>query len=331
MYRGFPRTLIETLRCPHDDGVLVTGDTGAGSSTFVQRAVLHCRNCDREYPIQDGIVRFLEPRSLDPVSSGERNCRDQEAESLDPALETTPWNQMEILPTMEASEPLKGARVLELGAGTGRHTAPMANRGASILAVDFSENSLTRLAARVEPDWTIGLALADCTHFHVEPNAFDVVASTLVSNLPTGRHRSAMMRVAATACRRSGRFVFGTHHFGIRSRISGEARSGYYRDAPIYRYMFRRSEIVTETQRYFRDVDCHPIQIRIPLAARMGLPVLKLSRIAERIPLINELGTLLLVVGRRPKLTPREPRPGGLERDAKPVVTRNSTRDGVLH
>jgi hypothetical protein len=123
-----------------------------------------------------------------------------------------------------------------------------------------------------------------------------------VSNLPTAKHRGAMMQVAALALKpSSGKFVFGTHHYGIGSRLRREPRSGYYREVPIYRYMFRRGEIEEETRHYFADVDCHPIRIALPLAARMHLPLVAISRLTERIPIINQFGELLLVTARKPR------------------------------
>ena len=176
----------------------------------------------------------------------------------------------------------------------------MLRRGARVVAVDFSWDSLQNLAQRAQPDWELGLVWADCTRVHLEPGAFDLVASTLVSNLPTAQHRAAMMRVAAEALKPEGKFVFGTHHYGIRSRLRGEPRSGYYREAAIYRYLFSRKEIEAETRPFFGEVDSHPIRIAIPLAGRMHLPVVRISRMTERVPLINQFGELLLVTARRP-------------------------------
>lgn len=302
MYRGFPANLIATLRCPHDSGTLKLRVADVDTAVYVQRGRLHCATCEREYDVVDGIVRFLDPATLDPESRNERTRRDQGAKGLDASWEMTPWNEMEIRPTMVASEPLAGALVLELGAGTGRHTVHMLNRGAAVVAVDFSAASLENLADRAQPGWELGLVHADCTEFAVEPGVFDLVASTLVSNLPTAKHRGAMMQVAALALKpSSGKFVFGTHHYGIGSRLRREPRSGYYREVPIYRYMFRRGEIEEETRHYFADVDCHPIRIALPLAARMHLPLVAISRLTERIPIINQFGELLLVTARKPR------------------------------
>lgn len=297
MSRGFPAPMIAWLRCRHDGGTLLPP---ARLPERIVYGVLRCSTCAREYPIEEGIVRLLDAGTLDAESSQERLCRDRYAREAGDAREPSAWDRMEIDPTLAACEPLDGACVLELGAGTGRHTLPMASRGAAVLAVDFSAASLRQLAARMPPDREIGLVQADCTQLAVEPRRFDRVVSTLMSNLPTLHHRAAIMRAAALACRPGGRFVFGTHHYGIRSIVMREVRSGCYDGAPIYRYLFRPGEIVSETRRYFDEVACHPIQIRIPFAARLGLPILTLSRATERVPLINELGELLLVVARSP-------------------------------
>jgi SAM-dependent methyltransferase len=300
MYRGFPLKMIARLRCPRDGAALKLADAVGAPSEYILDDKLRCASGSHEFGIDGGIVRFLETAKLDAESENERQRRDEGAAGLDPAWESSTYNQMEIQPTIEASEPLPGALVLELGAGTGRYTAPMADRGASVLAVDFSGGSLANLAQRARDTWDIGLVQADCTELAVEPGAFDLVASTLMSNLPTAQHRAGVMRVAAIACKPLGKFVFGTHYHGLGSRLRGEAKSGYYREAPIYRYMFGRREIVAETRPHFADIDLHPIRIALPFTARLGLPILKLSRLTERVPLINQFGDLLLVVARQP-------------------------------
>lgn len=305
MYRGFPVPMIPWLRCHYDLASLTLVDP-ANSCGWVQDGRLRCNSCASEYIIDNGIVQALDPRTLDAESSNELLCRDEAALAEDASAVESAWDRMEIDPTLDACEPLEGARVLELGAGTGRHTLPMARHGARILAVDFSAASLRQLSARIQSHQQIGLVQADCTQLVVEPRAFDLVACTLMSNLPTPRHRAAVMHLAARACCPGGRFVFGTHHYGVRSVLTHTTRSGNYPGAPIFRHLFTRTEITSETRLYFGHVSCHPIQVRIPFAARMGLPILALSRFTEHVPLVNELGELLLVVARAPSAHTRE-------------------------
>lgn len=298
MYRGFPRKLLDLLRCPSDGGALVPGE--ASPPDFVPDLLLGCAACRRTYAVQNGIVCLLDPSALDTESERERSERDSGARNIDHFQETSAFDEMELAPTLEAAEPLLYTQVLELGVGTGRLTVRMAERGASIVAVDFSRVSLERLSQRIQPGWEIGLVHADCTQMEVGPSSFGLVVSTLGSNLPTARHRARMMALAAKACKPSAAFVFSTHHYGFRSRMRGEAQSGRYAGGLIYRYLFRRREIKAETRAFFDEIKCHPIVISIPFAARAGLPIVKLSRLTERVPIINNFGELLLVVARRP-------------------------------
>lgn len=305
MHSGFPFSLISTLRCPRDRARLRLTAPDQPPA-YIQQGTLACTSCGAAFRIEAGIVRFLDVAALDSDSNRERIERDREATTRDPSWEHAVWSKMEVLRMTAACEPLAGAVVLELGAGTGRHTAVLAGRGASVVAVDFSITSLEKIAQRVEADWDVGLVHADCTQLAPAPESFDLVVSTLISNLPTPQHRAATMQVAAVACKPSGRFVFGTHHYGVRARLHREAKSGLYDGVPIYRYMFGRREIEVETRRFFADISCTPIQIMFPLAQRLHLPVVKLSRVAERVPLVNQLAALLLITARAPT-HPKQP------------------------
>ena len=102
---------------------------------------------------------------------------------------------IEIPPHMRMLEPLNGCLVLELACGDGRFTMLMAQRGAEILAVDFSIEALRKLASRL-PSGTapttfrvaplrqagdllghVGLVQADAGAFHAAPVSFDVALS----------------------------------------------------------------------------------------------------------------------------------------------------------
>lgn len=301
-YRGFPAAWVERLRCVQPDcgGVLRASD--AGEAGFLLESQVACERCRTHYPIHDGIVRLLDPAELDAESRHERDQRDEQAQAIDHGWEATEWVRMEIVPTMRESEPLRNARVLELGAGTGRYSVRMARHGAELMAVDFSFHALRSLAHRLEPGWTVGLVEADCTRLRVQPAAFDLVASTLISNLPTLQHREAVYRLAATALREGGKFVFSAHHFSWAARRRREAKSGPYRPGGIYRYLFTHAEMRREVRRFFGSVACRPVQIHVPGTGRLGLQYL-VSRLSERLWPVNRLGELLLVAARKPLAT----------------------------
>ena len=308
MRHGFPVHWLAILRCPADAGSLVVRSVNLGTPTHVAQGTIACSACDRVYAIEDGMLNLLDETQLDGESERERQTRDEEA-SAGVEWQQSEWSRIDMEPTLQAAEPLRDARVLEFGAGTGRYTIAMLERGAAVMAVDFSARSLAQLARNAEPGGDLAMVIADCTTFATEPESFDLVMSTLVSNLPTEQHRARMFSAAARACRDGAKFVFTTHHFSARSRMLHVPRSGYYSGVPIYRYLFRAREIQRETAAYFGRISCRPIQVAIPFAARLHLPIVKLSRLAEHIPLLNEFGELLLVVARNTVTSRRVSRP----------------------
>lgn len=296
-YRGFPAAALRRVLCvqPGCEGALRIDAPDA----CVMQAAVRCERCGHGYRIEAGILRLLDPQGLHAESDHERHRRDEQAQGIDHAWEATDWGLMEIHPTLNASEPLRQAQVLELGAGTGRYSVRMAERGATLTAVDFSFHALRALAERVQAGWDIALIEGDCTTLRVPRGAFDLVASTLVSNLPTPAHREALYRLAAQALREGGKFVFSTHHFSWRKRWRGEPQSGHYRAGGIYRYLFTQHEIRREVARHFRDVACRPMQIHVPGSGKLKVRV-PASRAAEWIWPLNCLGELLLVAARKP-------------------------------
>jgi len=300
VYRGFPILLLTLLRCPREGGALELDAGNPVHDGHVQRGNLRCHTCHALYQVEDGIVKLFDPSALDQESQHERALRDQPSADDNTSWEQLPWSRMEVEPTLAALQPLSGSIVLELGCGGGRYTVFMADQAAAVLAVDFSRAALKKLGSRVASHWNIGLVQADCTRLRLPGKAFDRILSTLVSNLPSPAHRYAMFRLAADALAPSGRFVFSTHHHTLANRFRRVPQAGRYQDGGIFCYLFRRRELSEETQRYFRGVKCHPIQISLPFADHLGLPRVALSHAAESIPLVNQLGQLLLVTATEP-------------------------------
>ncbi len=68
----------------------------------------------------------------------------------------------------------KGARVLEIGAGSGMHTGVIASTGAAVVATDVSVNSLELLRRRCLPN--VEVVAADMEFLPFRADSFDVVA-----------------------------------------------------------------------------------------------------------------------------------------------------------
>ena len=306
--RGFPAELLRLVRCAQDDGEL----DGSRQPAEIVDATVHCRLCRHGYRIDGGILRLLDHWEPDPESAHEARLRDSIAGNGDyvPQFRATradrQFDRMEMRPTLAALAPLRDQVVLELGAGTGRYTVELTQESRATLAVDFSARSLETLAAKLSNPQLpagarVGLVQADVTRLCLAPRAFDRILSTLVSNLPTRAHRAAMYGLAAGALRDDGVFVFSAHHHGLRQRLRHEPVDGRYSQGGIYRRLLSKREILDELGPYFGQASCRPIQVALPFTYRWpGFPLQAVSRLAERAPLIKQLGFLLLATARRP-------------------------------
>ncbi len=71
--------------------------------------------------------------------------------------------------------PLEGLRVLEVGAGTGRDGIFMASRGASVVSLDYSMQSLRMIAGQVPEGAGVDLCCGDAFSLPFEDGTFDLV------------------------------------------------------------------------------------------------------------------------------------------------------------
>ena len=307
MQAGFPTTLASLLRCPDDGGPLSISTPGGGAPpAFLSEGALSCSTCGQRLPISGGVLRLLHTKQLNRESATELQVREQSFEIPRPG----PLHEMQMQPTLAALRPFDGSVLLEMGCGTGRYTTLLARACRAVVAVDFSLNRLAALAQQLAPQATVALVQADVTSLRVAPQLFQRALSTLTSNLPDREHRLAMFGVAADALEASGRFVFSTHFHGIRDRLLGVPQAGRYEeqngDAGVFRYHMIHQEGAREAAPYFSRVRSRPIQILLPFARQLRLPLVGLSRFAEYIPLLNQFGNFLLFVATRPIHPPAE-------------------------
>lgn len=302
---GFPIDMISLVRCTHDGSALLLepGYEPAAGGDRIERGCLRCHCCKSQFHIERGILNLIDHSALDDESRHEQQCRNANGFTVDKL--TTPMmkanNDMAMISTLEALPHNTSQVVLELGCGEGRYTLPLVDRSGSILAVDFSIELLRILQSRLPADASVGLVLGDISNLKVAEGAFDASLSTLTSNLPTRAHRDALYALAARALRVHGRFVFCTHHHGIRQFLGRLEKSGRYSEGGIYRYNFNLRECREEPAAHFGKIDARPIQIHLPFARTLRLPVVKLSRMMERVPVLNRFGSLLLCIAQQPR------------------------------
>ncbi len=307
---GFPKHLIPFIRCTRDGGVLeLAGESGtvSGDNTTVRSGKLVCAGCAAEFFIEKGILNLLDESALDEESAHEQRTRNTDLHTVDPIDSTSAreHNEMAMLPTLEELPVEPEQKVLELGCGEGRYTMALAGR-VNVVAVDFAIE-LLRILQRRLPSGSNGVALVlgDISTLKVALQQFDFTLSTLTSNLPSREHRENLYRLARGALNARGRFVFCSHFHGFRQRLAGQSKSGRYRDGGIYRYNFGLQESIDEVTPHFSHVRVRPIQIRFPFAGRLKLPLVRLSRMLEHVPVLNRFGMLLLGVATAPRGTLR--------------------------
>ncbi|UFS69133.1 methyltransferase domain-containing protein [Geomonas sp. RF6] len=297
MYSGFSLELLQQILCPIDAGALVL--EGALQDP-VLNGCARCVRCGLLYRVESGILILLEHQQklMDPESVREAEARDVDAENYHTYCSEV-GDRKEIPPTLCMLGELEGKRVLELGCGTGRYSVYLAGRSASFTGVDFSLDSLKLLAAAMPQGGRRGLVLADATKFQTSPHSFDLVlCAQVLQHVPTAALREDLYRHVAQQLTPGGVFVCNAYHHHLSWRMQGLPKEGRH-ESGIFYHRFTRKELTEEIGRHLIVRKSHPISVHIPFSGRLGLNDLWLSRVVERVPLLNNLGELMLVKAKK--------------------------------
>lgn len=336
----FPHHLLPLLRCTSDAGALILANELQSGSLGVIRGVLKCTTCGADYLIEDGIARLLHG-SLTPEDQHEMTTRDLQNTEIPLGPFIPPafgWRSLvsdllEIPPHLRALQP-RGRRVLEIGCGDGRLTMLMAQMGATVLAVDFSANSLHVLASRLSSGIAptayqlphphsrgdrrhlVGLVQADASHFSVAPRSFDRALCT--TPLDSREQRMVLYRTIADALTDQGRFVGSVENDDLTRRLLGLPAARRY-SSGIFIEHFDTERMRSEAAPYFSKIHIHPIRPRIPFLHRLpSWLTLFISRVVNALPVVRHLGELLVMRAERPVRPSLE----GVNRRGSKVVKR---------
>jgi len=330
---GFPRSLLPLLRCVRDSGQLLVCHEVRGDDVCIAEGSIRCVECSQEYQIENGIVRLMTD-SLSQETQHEIVLRDEEYEAMTEIFTPPPsgWrsefnDRIEILPHLEALQPLERCRVLELGCGDGRFTLLMAQLGAEVLAVDFSIAALRKLGSRLSsgkaPTYQVplqgtpgplvgrvGLVQADASKLHLAPRSFDRALSA--TPLDSRDERMNMYRAVAESLTDDGRYVAGVEYDDLYRRLFGLPVVRRYSRGGI---LIEHLDIATmrrEAAPYFSRLRMQPIRAHIPFVNRLlakWLPValaVSVSRMVCALPVLRHLGEILLLSAERPRRLPLE-------------------------
>jgi SAM-dependent methyltransferase len=301
MYKGFPLELIESVTCHRCDGKL-TSIIEKQNGDSLSAGELVCATCAVHYPVSNGIVNMLIAQgNIDEVAKQEIRSRDKEAKIYDKAFCTPEGNKMELVSALDHLGPVTGKKVLDLGCGTGRATLPLAATAHSIVAIDYSFDSLVHLAEKCPDDATIGLICADITQTRFHPKYFDcAISAQVLQHLRGIETRQRFYTSVRDALKYGSSFVLVAYHHGMIKRILGNPQEGYH-SSKIYYHNFTTRQISEEISPFFEIEELHPIEIRIPFLHRLFKDKVALSRNLEHVPILNQFGEWLLLKALRSK------------------------------
>jgi SAM-dependent methyltransferase/uncharacterized protein YbaR (Trm112 family) len=298
MYNGFPINCIDLFLCPKDSANLkLISKNKIHKNKLILNGILSCDQCNEKYQIVGGILSFINFQNLDGESSFEMKVRNEYAlrEKRNEKYLNIPSHAWEMIPTLNLIHNSPNKSILELGCGTGRYTSYISENCKLLVALDFSIESLKITAKSLNTTSNVALIHADITQIVINKPYFDIVFSTLVSNLPSLNHVNKMFQLAINSLNKNGKFVFSTHHYTLIDYLTGNPKSGKYKENNIYRYYFKSKEIVNISKIYFNKIRVKPIYIRIPILGRLKFPVIPLSLFISKIPILRDLGELLLL------------------------------------
>ncbi|MBT4349489.1 methyltransferase domain-containing protein [bacterium] len=294
---GFSKKLISDLVCQKDGAILSIDKITRENEQSVFDGQLVCATCQSHYEIKDGIVNLLiDKHDLEQLMQDEISARDKEAGQYDKRLSVRYYK--ELPSTFKKIGDCHNKKVIEYGCGTGRLTQELVTRCDQILAVDFSVKSLKLLADKFDNKDNIGLVLADATKFKSVNNSFDIALSfQFLEHVPTLEQRKTWLNSVHQTLIDGGLFISTVYHQSLRRRIKKQPQEGSHPFGIFFHYFFDK-EIKDELKTYFNIVNLHPIDITLPLEARLNIPMKLaglLSRLSEHIPIVNQLGHLLIV------------------------------------
>jgi 2-polyprenyl-3-methyl-5-hydroxy-6-metoxy-1,4-benzoquinol methylase len=164
-----------------------------------------CRSCQRQFPIKEGVARFLQILSQDEqqvrrgFNVAYEHYRDSRYLHFTPAL-IEQWLENVNLP----GDFFQGKLVLDAGCGSGRWSYAMALLGATVVAVDLTDSGVAAAHAATAAMNNVVVLQASLFQLPFRPESFDFVVSWGVMH-HTPNTKAAFGRVAPMA-KRGGTF-----------------------------------------------------------------------------------------------------------------------------
>lgn len=195
-----------------------------------------------------------------------------------------------------------GRRVLELGCGTGIFLEKLAAHGAAITGIDLSSDLLARCASRMKGVSTVRLVRGNAMQMPFADGSFDAVyGSSILHHLDL----AAALAEVARVLRPGGRIAFAEPNI-LNPQVAVMFRLGltkrYFGVSPDEMAFSRFRAFRAARQAGLSEVAVRPFDFLHPATPRPMIGALeRLSRAAERVPLVREIAGSMLIAGVRPK------------------------------
>jgi ubiquinone/menaquinone biosynthesis C-methylase UbiE/uncharacterized protein YbaR (Trm112 family) len=249
---------IPLLRCPNGCEAELALKATRKEGECILDGELVCPTCSCRYAIEDEIARLLPVSLQQQTAEAQRDAveverkrsemvaRDAQVEDYDRMRGLRAFSKIEIPVTIAQVRPGPDDVLLEAGCGTGRMTTTFAPRCRTLVAADFSYESLRvcrrkLIAAGIR---NVDLVQADVCALPFRSEAFTKVASCQVlEHIPTPESRASMVAELARVTRPGGVVVLSAYQHSLFTRLFGH-KEGLH-DGGIYYFRFSRRELHT--------------------------------------------------------------------------------------
>jgi SAM-dependent methyltransferase len=262
--------VVERFACPRCAAPLVAGLIGNSVSQTTSEA-LSCTGCDAQYPIIDGVPRFVSSDNY-AASFGMQWTRHPRTQ-LDSETGTS-ISRDRLLATTRWPSCLNGQTILEAGSGAGRFTEVLLTTGAFIYSFDFSAAVDANAANNGRSD-SLCLFQASIFDLPLRKAAFDKVLCLGVLQHTPNPERA--FQSLATFVRPGGELVVDVYPKRLTALIS-------------WKYLLRPITTRLDPQRLHRLVEASvdallPVAIRLRrLAGRTGARLLPITEYSHLLP-----------------------------------------------
>jgi SAM-dependent methyltransferase/uncharacterized protein YbaR (Trm112 family) len=286
--------VLSWLCCPVDH----SGDLRFEATKTIGREIvtgsIRCNHCSAVYAISNGIPHLMSLQNLAPVALGSRMrelaARDNDSNQYDESLSRS-HNAIELSAIVSALRPMRGDTVVDLGAGTGRLTLPLARGGAQVVAIDLSPRSLEINRQKCEQAGVgdrVVHVMADACHLPIRTSTIEKLGGgMLLEHITPAQERRRCVEEIHRVLRPGCRMAITAYNYSWSLRRRRAPREGSH-NGDLYFYRFEGRELAS----LFAAFRKPRVSGILNLPKRLSVPAL--DRVVRALPPLAVLSAELL-------------------------------------